>query len=154
MPDQTSPLPQMIDVSQKAVVRREAIAEGQIVLKDSTMSLINKGEIEKGDPLQVATIGAIQAAKATSSALMLCHMIPLESTTIEFQKFERGIIARATVVAFSKTGVEMEALNAVTNALLNIWDLVKKYEKDDQGQYPTAKIDNIHVVRKKKAGSY
>jgi cyclic pyranopterin phosphate synthase len=144
----------MIDISNKPVVRREAIAEGKIELKRSTLVLIEKGEIEKGDPIQIATIGAIQAVKSTPRVLVMCHPIPIESISVELFKAKDSITARATVVASSKTGVEMEALNSVTNALLNVWDVVKKYEKDSKGQYPKTKITNIHVVRKKKEGSY
>lgn len=144
----------MIDISNKSVVRREAIAEGAIELKRSTLILMKKGEIEKGDPIQIATIGAIQAVKSTPRVLIMCHPIPIESISVELFKAKDSITARATVIASSKTGVEMEALNAVTNALLNVWDVVKKYEKDSNGQYPKTKITNIHVVRKKKEGSY
>jgi cyclic pyranopterin phosphate synthase len=144
----------MIDISEKPVVRREAIAEGTIHLKRSTMALMAEGGVEKGDPIQIATLGAIQAVKSTPSSLLMCHPIPIESSSIEMTKGEDSITARATVVAFGKTGVEMEALNAVTNALLNIWDVVKKYEKDSNGQYPSTRITDIHVIRKKKAGSY
>ena len=144
----------MIDISEKSVVRREASAEGTIKLKRTTLDLISKGEIEKGDPVQIATIGAIQAVKSTSRVLMMCHPIPIENVSVELFKTEDSITVRATVVASSKTGVEMEALNAVTNALLNIWDVVKKNEKDSNGQYPETKITNIRVLRKKKEGSY
>jgi cyclic pyranopterin phosphate synthase len=146
----------MIDISEKEVVRREATAEGTIRLRASTFELINKGLIEKGDPLQIASIGGIQAVKSTSSSLMMCHPIPIESTKIEFTKktSDNSIVVRATVLAFAKTGVEMEALNAVSAALLNIWDVVKKYEKDDRGQYPQTTITDIHVVKKKKEGHY
>lgn len=144
----------MIDISKKPSIRREAIAEGTIRLKRSTMQLIQRGMIEKGDPLQIATIGAIQAVKSTPSSLMMCHPINIESTTIQSKKTKDSITVRARVIANSKTGVEMEALNSVTNALLNIWDVVKKYEKSDRGQYPFTKISNIHVVRKTKEGSY
>ena len=140
----------MVDISSKPVIRREAIAEGTIRLARSTMRLISKNLIEKGDPIQIASVGAIQAVKSTPSALMMCHPIPIESSTIDFVKSFDSITARVKVVAFSKTGVEMEALNAVASALLNIWDVVKKYEKDDRGQYPKTQITDIHVVKKVK----
>ncbi|MCL5068351.1 MAG: cyclic pyranopterin monophosphate synthase MoaC [Thaumarchaeota archaeon] len=140
----------MVDISSKPVIRREAIAEGTIRLARSTMRLISKNLIEKGDPIQIASVGAIQAVKSTPSALMMCHPIPIESSTIDFVKSSDSITARVKVVAFSKTGVEMEALNAVASALLNIWDVVKKYEKDDRGQYPKTQITDIHVVKKVK----
>ena len=143
-------VPKMVDISKKPVVRREATAEGTIHLKKSTIRLIESGRVEKGEPLQIASIGAIQAVKSTPGSLMMCHPIPIESSSVEFSKGKDRIRVRVSVLAYSKTGVEMEALNAVSNALLNVWDVVKKYEKDSSGQYPDTKIENIHVVRKRK----
>ncbi|MDA4129281.1 MAG: cyclic pyranopterin monophosphate synthase MoaC [Thaumarchaeota archaeon] len=140
----------VVDISPKDTLRREAVAEGTIFLRSSTMDLVREGKIEKGDPLQIASIGAIQAAKSTSSSLMLCHPIPIEAVDVKFTTDQDSITAIVSVLAESKTGVEMEALNAVTSALLNIWDVVKKYEKDSYGQYPTARISNIRVVKKTK----
>jgi cyclic pyranopterin phosphate synthase len=138
----------MVDVSKKPVIRREASAEGVIFLKKSTMKLIEQDGIEKGDPIQIATVGAIQAVKSTSQSMMMCHPIPIESTNVEVKKNNDSITVRVTVVAFSKTGVEMEALNGVSSALLNIWDVVKKYEKDSQGLYPSTRIGEIKVLNK------
>ena len=140
----------MVDISEKPQIRREAVAEGTIRLKRSTLELVNSGGIEKGDPLQIASVGAIQAVKSTPASLMMCHPIPIESSTVEFSKGDDWIRARVRVLAYSKTGVEMEALNVVSSALLNIWDVVKKYEKDSAGQYPETRIENIHVVSKVK----
>ncbi len=140
----------MVNISAKPVVRREASAEGTIFLKSSTIDLINKGMIEKGDPIQIASVAAIQAVKHTPDSLMMCHPIPVESSSVEFAKGRDSIKATVNVIAFSKTGVEMEALNAVSAALLNIWDVVKKYEKDSNGQYPETKIGEIRVVKKLK----
>ncbi len=141
-------VPKMVDISTKPVIRREATAEGKIILRKSTMRLLEEKSIEKGDPIQIASVGAIQAIKSTPTAMMLCHPIPIESSVVDFEKHVDSITARVTVVAQSKTGVEMEALNAVASALLNIWDVVKKYEKDEKGQYPETRIENIHVVEK------
>jgi cyclic pyranopterin monophosphate synthase len=146
--------PKMIDISEKPIVRREAIAEGTIELRRSTMRLISEGKIEKGDPLQIASIGGLQAVKSTPSALMMCHPIPIESSSLEFFTTAESIRVRATVLAYSKTGVEMESLYAVTTALLNIWDVVKKYEKNDMGQYPETRIRDVHILKKSKAGFY
>lgn len=143
-------IPKMVDISAKPVIRREAVAEGTILLARSTMKLIEAHGIEKGDPLQIASVGAIQAVKSTPSSMMMCHPIPIESSTVEFAKKADSITAKVKVVAISKTGVEMEALNAVAMALLNIWDVVKKYEKNESGQYPTTRISDIHVVKKVK----
>jgi cyclic pyranopterin phosphate synthase len=138
----------MVDISEKPVVRREATAEGRIVLKRETINRINQGKIEKGDPIQIASVAAIQAVKSTPSSMMMCHPIPIESSSVEFEKASNSITVKVNVVARSKTGVEMEALNAVACALLNIWDVVKKYEKDADGQYHRAKIDGIRVIEK------
>ena len=142
--------PKMIDVSEKPVIRREATAEGTIFLESRTLRLIAGGKIEKGDPFQIATIGAIQAVKSTPQWMMMCHPIPVESTSVEINQAKDSVRVRVTVIAFSKTGVEMEALNGVAAALLNIWDVVKKYEKDSDGQYPLTRISNIRVVEKVK----
>jgi len=141
-------IPKMIDISEKPVIRREATAEGMIILRKSTMKRIEEGKIEKGNPIQIASVGAIQAVKSTPHSLMMCHPIPIESSSVEFTKKTDSITVRVNVVARSKTGVEMEALNAVACALLNIWDVVKKYEKDANGQYHEARIEGIHVVEK------
>lgn len=142
----------MIDISAKPMVRRQATAEGRIILRKSTIKLLADGKVEKGDPLAIASVAAIQAVKSTPTSLMLCHQVPVEATRVDFSKGADSITVRVDVVAQSRTGVEMEALNAVACALLNIWDVVKKYEKDENGQYPTSRIENIHVVRKIKGG--
>jgi cyclic pyranopterin monophosphate synthase len=144
----------MVDISSKQVIRREATAEGRIALKRSTIELIQKeGSLEKGDPIQISSVAAIQAVKSTPSSLMMCHPIPIESTTVHFTMGPESITARVTVIAESRTGVEMEALNGVASALLNIWDVIKKYEKDEFGQYPETRIEDIHVIEKIKGSS-
>jgi len=145
-------VPKMIDISEKPVIRRRATAEGRIILRKSTMKLLEGGKVEKGDPLQIASIAAIQAVKSTPTSLMLCHQVPVEATKVEFSRGVDSITVRVDVLAQSRTGVEMEALNAVACALLNIWDVLKKYEKDENGQYPSSRIENIHVVKKIKGG--
>ena len=145
-------VPKMIDISAKPMVRRQATAKGRIILRKSTIKLLADGKVEKGDPLAIASVAAIQAVKSTPTSLMLCHQVPVEATRVDFSKGADSITVRVDVVAQSRTGVEMEALNAVACALLNIWDVVKKYEKDENGQYPTSRIENIHVVRKIKGG--
>jgi len=140
----------MIDVHQKDVQYREATATGEIRLKKETIKKIKNGEVEKGDPVQIATLSGIQGAKLTPIVIPLCHSLFLESTNIKFEFVDSGLKATATVVATGKTGVEMEALTAVTTALLNIWDVVKMYEKDKNGQYPFTEISNIHVIKKVK----
>jgi cyclic pyranopterin phosphate synthase len=139
----------MIDVTAKPVVHREATAKGQIKLKPETIKRIKKGTIEKGDPFTIAKTAGILAAKNTSTQIPLCHPLPLTNVKIDLQILDNtSIEAEATVKTKAQTGVEMEALAAVTVTLLTIWDMTKQYEKDAKGQYPNTAIDNIHVVRK------
>jgi cyclic pyranopterin phosphate synthase len=140
----------MADISEKDVVRREALAEGNIVLKRETVARINEKMIEKGDPIQVAILAGINAAKLTSRVMLLCHPIPLETVEVDCEVVKDGVLARSRVVSTAKTGVEMEALMAVTATLLNVWDVVKKYEKDATGNYPDTLIKEIRVIQKMK----
>uniref|UniRef100_A0A7C4I7D1 Cyclic pyranopterin monophosphate synthase MoaC n=1 Tax=Caldiarchaeum subterraneum TaxID=311458 RepID=A0A7C4I7D1_CALS0 len=141
-----------VDVSAKPVQKREAVAVGRIILKPSTVELIRKKAVEKGDPLQLARVAGILGAKHTPTLLPLCHPLKLEHVEISEEVGENYIEVRSKVVAYEKTGVEMEALTAVATALLNIWDVVKQYEKDEYGQYPTTVITDIRVVSKVKTG--
>lgn len=140
----------MIDIHRKGVQYREATAVGEIRLKPETLKRIEDGKMEKGDPVQIATLAGIQGAKLTPTVIPLCHPLPIESSDVKFEFTDSGLKATAKVIATGKTGVEMEALTAVTTALLNIWDVVKMYEKDEEGQYPDTQISNVRVVRKVK----
>ncbi len=141
----------MVDITSKPETYREAIAEGFIRLKKSTIQLIREGKVEKGDPLAIATIAATLAVKKTPELIPMAHNIPITNVKVEYEILNDGIKAKVTAKTTAKTGVEMEALVGVTTALLNIWDVVKKYEKDEQGQYPTTKIESIRVTKKIKA---
>jgi cyclic pyranopterin phosphate synthase len=141
----------MVDVSGKADIFREATATGTIKLKPETINLIKEGKISKGDPLYTAKIAGVLAAKKTSSLIPLCHPLPLTNVEIEAKILGKSTVeVSATVKAKAQTGAEMEALVAASVALLTIWDMVKQYEKDANGQYPTTAIENIHVVKKLK----
>lgn len=139
----------MIDVSEKAEIYREATAKGTIKLKAETVDLIKTGRIMKGDPLYTAKIAGVLAAKKTSSLIPLCHPLPLTSIKVDVYVLGEGAVeVSATVKARAQTGVEMEALAAVSMGLLTVWDMTKQYEKDAAGQYPTTAIENIRVERK------
>jgi cyclic pyranopterin phosphate synthase len=141
----------MVDVSGKAEIFREAKATGTIKLKPETVNLIKEGKIAKGNPLYTAKIAGILAAKKTSELIPLCHPLPLTSVEVEAKILDKTTVeVTATVKTKAQTGVEMEALAATSVGLLTIWDMVKQYEKDANGQYPTTVIENIHVVRKLK----
>ena len=139
----------MVDVSGKAEIFREATATGTIKLKPETVTLIKTGKIAKGDPLYTAKIAGVLAAKKTSSLVPLCHPLPLTNVEVEAKILDKSTVeVSSTVKAKAQTGVEMEALVATSVGLLTIWDMVKQYEKDANGQYPTTAIENIHVIRK------
>ena len=141
----------MVDVSGKPDVFREATAKGTIKLKPETIRLIKEGKIVKGDPLYTAKIAGILAAKKTSELVPLCHPLPLTSIEVEAKILgDSSVEVSAVVKTHAQTGVEMEALTAVSVALLTVWDMTKQYEKDAAGQYPATTIDNIHVVKKLK----
>ena len=141
----------IVNVSGKPEIFREAAARGTIKLKPETIQLIKDGKIAKGDPLYTAKISGILAAKKTSGLVPLCHPLPLTSVEIEAKIVnESNVEISAVVRTRAQTGVEMEALTAVSVALLTVWDMTKQYEKDAAGQYPDTTIENIHVVKKLK----
>jgi len=140
----------MVDITSKPVVHRQATATGRILLKEETIKLIKRGEVEKGDPIATARVAAILAAKATSNIVPLCHPLPLTNVHMDEELGKTEVIVTVTVKATAKTGVEMEALTAVSAALLTVWDMTKQYEKDEAGQYPTTRIEDVRVVEKTK----
>lgn len=140
----------MIDISEKEVTKRRAVARGKLHLKKETIKKIKKNEIKKGDPIEIARIAAVNAAKEASRLIPLCHQIPLELVESEFDINEDFIEVKVTVSARAKTGVEMEALAGVSLALLTLWDMVKYLEKDERGQYPSTRITDVEVLKKEK----
>ncbi len=139
----------MVDISNKPKVFREATAQGTIKLKPRTIQLIKKEKIEKGNPLYTAKIAGILAAKKTSTLIPLCHPLPLTNVDVNVKIADKSTITvTATVKTKAQTGVEMEALVATATGLLTVWDMIKQYEKDRKGQYPSTMIENIHVVEK------
>ncbi len=140
----------MVDVAEKPVIRRLAEAAGEIFLSPDTIRRIRDGEIKKGDPLLVAEVAAMNAAKQTHLLIPHCHQIQLDTVSVNFDVSAESIEARCFVKAQARTGVEMEALVGVTAALNTLWDMVKYLEKDEKGQYPGTRISDIKVVRKEK----
>lgn len=140
----------MVDVTGKPEVFREATATGTIKLKAETMRLIKEGKVEKGDPIYTAKIAGILAAKKTSTLIPFCHPLPLTNVKVEMKVLDDSVQVVSTVKTKAQTGVEMEALVATNVSLLTIWDMVKQYEKDEEGQYPSTVIEDIRVVKKVK----
>lgn len=133
----------MVDVSAKPAVRREAVATGRIMLHADTVKLIRQNGLKKGDVLCVARIAAIQAAKQTQQLIPLCHQIPLAKVQVDFEIQPKAIAITATVITTAPTGVEMEALTAVSVAALTIYDMCKAVDKK-------MRIEGVKVVKKVK----
>jgi cyclic pyranopterin monophosphate synthase len=133
----------MVDVGQKPDTERIAIAKGEVVMRPDTLALIRAGALKKGDVLAVAQVAGVMAAKHTSDLIPLCHPLPLTQVTVDLDMDEMLPGVRITVLArtVAKTGVEMEALTAVSVAALTVYDMAKAVEK-------TMRIQNIRLVEK------
>ncbi|HUA35901.1 MAG TPA: cyclic pyranopterin monophosphate synthase MoaC [Candidatus Binataceae bacterium] len=133
----------MVDVGEKPITRREAIARGRVTMAPATLDAIIGGKLKKGEALAAARIAGIMAAKRTHETIPLCHQIPLEAVEVEFMPDRKRstLEIEARAVTESKTGVEMEALVAVGAAALTIYDMAKAMDRAMQ-------IDAIRLVRK------
>ncbi|NEO86778.1 MAG: cyclic pyranopterin monophosphate synthase MoaC [Spirulina sp. SIO3F2] len=142
---------QMVDVSGKAVTKRTAIAAGQIRMQESTLTAIAAGNAPKGDVIATAKLAGIMAAKQTANLIPLCHPLPLKNIQVELTPDPSlpGYHIQATVTTKSETGVEMEALTAVSVAALTLYDMAKALEK-------SMVIEHIRLVEKTggKSGNY
>ena len=138
----------MIDISEKDTIKRIASASGKIVLRKETIERIKSKTTTKGDALTIAKVAAIIAIKKVPDLIPFCHPIPITNVEIDFELDSSTITVNCTVKSIAKTGVEMEALTGVSVALLNLWDVVKMYEKDEAGQYPDTVIYDIKVDKK------
>lgn len=141
----------MVDITDKAITQRVAVAEGFISMQPQTLRLIIEGGHKKGDVLAVARIAGIQAAKKCSELIPLCHPLLLSSIVVECEAdtANQRVVIRATCKLAGQTGVEMEALTAASVAALTIYDMCKAVDK-------TMEIGGIHVVEKRggKSGDY
>ena len=133
----------MVDVSAKPDTERTAIAAGEVLMKPETLALVRAGALKKGDVLSVARIAGVMAAKRTAELIPLCHPLPLTQVTVDLELDDSlpGVRIRAAARTVGKTGVEMEALTAVSVAALTIYDMAKAAEK-------TMRIQNIRLVEK------
>jgi cyclic pyranopterin monophosphate synthase len=119
----------MVDVGEKPVTTREAVARGEISMSVEARRSIRSGRVKKGDPLQAARLAGIMAAKRTSDLIPLCHPLPLTSVHVELTPTRRGYAVEARVRTNAQTGVEMEALTAVAVAALTVYDMLKAVDK-------------------------
>ena len=120
----------MVDVGEKPVTDRQAIARGAITMSAVALKLIRRGEVAKGDPLQAARLAGILAAKQTASLIPLCLPLPLTHVSVDLTPSKSGYAIEARVRTSAQTGVEMEALTAVAVAALTVYDMVKAVDKD------------------------
>jgi cyclic pyranopterin monophosphate synthase len=139
----------MVDVSEKAVTAREAVARGRITMSRAALRQIRAGAIKKGDPLQTARLAGIMAAKQTSALIPLCHPLDLSYIDVTLTPVRDGYALESRVRTTGRTGVEMEALTAVAIAALTIYDMVKAIDK-------TMVIGDIRLVEKRggRSGEY
>jgi cyclic pyranopterin phosphate synthase len=141
----------MVDVSAKPATEREALAAGRVVMKPATLDIVRKGDAKKGDVLGAARIAGIMAAKKTHELIPLCHPLVLTKVEVDIVPDEKlpGLVVRATAKLKGQTGVEMEALTAVSVACLTIYDMVKAVERG-------MRIEGVHLVKKRggKSGAY
>jgi len=131
----------MVDVGDKPITAREAIARGSIAMSAEARRQIRSGAVKKGDPLQTARLAGILAAKQTSSLIPLCHPLPLSSINVELTPTPRGYDIEARVRTTAQTGVEMEALTAVTVAALTVYDMTKALDK-------SIEIQDVYLLEK------
>jgi cyclic pyranopterin monophosphate synthase len=132
----------MVDVTAKPVTAREAVARGRIRIAAPALRLVRAGQIKKGDALQVARLAGIMAAKQTAALIPLCHPLPLSGVDVTLTPRRDGYEIRATVRTTAQTGVEMEALTAVSVTALTLYDMVKAADK-------TMTISEIELVSKR-----
>lgn len=132
----------MVDVGGKAETQRVAVAKGRIRMNAATLAALRDGTTPKGDVLAVARIAGIMAAKRTAELIPLCHPLALDAVSVEFAFVEDGVEARATASLTGRTGVEMEALTAVSVALLTVYDMAKAIDKG-------MVIDGVRLIEKR-----
>lgn len=140
----------MVDISGKDHLNRKAVASGFIELRQKTLDMIREGEVPKGNVFSVAQTAGVMAVKNTPEIVPLTHPIPITGVEVNFDLKEDGLRAEAEVKSRGQTGVEMEALTAVSAVLLTVWDMVKSFEKDEKGQYPLTSISDVKVEEKVK----
>ena len=138
----------IINIGSKPVVERRATARGRVVLQEASKSAIESNSIKKGNVLEASTVAVLQAVKDTPRIIPHCHPIPLEGTEVSWHWDNTSLWCTVSVSAHYKTGIEMEALTGVAAGLLCAFDMVKSLEKDEDGQYPVARITDLEVVQK------
>lgn len=138
----------IVEIGNKPIVERKATATGVLHLQEDTKNAIVEKRVKKGDVLEASTIAAIQAVKETPRIIPHCHPIPLEGCKVDWAWEETSLRCTVHVSAHYKTGIEMEALTGVSAGLLCVLDMIKSFEKDENGQYPHVSISDVRVLEK------
>jgi len=120
----------MVDVGEKPVTRRRAVAQGVLIVGGDVMAAVREGRTPKGNVFEAARLAGIMAAKRTSELIPLCHPLPLDTVAVDFETHDDRVVVRAEAVATARTGVEMEALTAATVAALTLYDMLKALSKE------------------------
>ena len=141
----------VVDITQKKVVLRSAVATGMLKLSQKSLDAISSNQVKKGNVIEASTIAAIQAVKETPRIIPHCHPIPLEGCKVDWELLENALHCTVSVTAHYKTGIEMEAITGVCAGLLCALDMVKSHEKDAEGQYPNSEICQVRIVEKYKS---
>ncbi len=140
----------MVDVGEKPDTIRRAVARGHLRLQASTIDAVRADDLEKGNVLATARIGAIQAVKHTWQSIPLCHQIPINNVETDFDLTDTSVSLTVTVESVGKTGCEMEALQGVSTGLAVVLDMVKAAEKGPDGGYPETTIQDVRIIEKTK----
>ena len=141
----------VVDITQKEIVLRSAVATGILKLSQKSLDAISSNQVKKGNVIEASTIAAIQAVKETPRIIPHCHPIPLEGCKVDWELLENALRCTVSVTAHYKTGIEMEAITGVCAGLLCALDMVKSHEKDADGQYPNSEICEVRIVEKYKS---
>jgi len=141
----------VVDITQKEIVLRSAVATGILKLSQKSVDAISSNQVKKGNVIEASTIAAIQAVKETPRIIPHCHPIPLEGCKVDWELLEHSLRCTVSVTAHYKTGIEMEAITGVCAGLLCALDMVKSHEKDSDGQYPNSEICEVRIVEKYKS---
>ena len=140
----------IVEIGSKPIVERKASATGLLHLKSETKQAVIDKTVKKGDVIEASTIAAIQAVKETPWIIRHCHPIPLEGCKVDWEWEGTSLRCTVHVSAHYKTGIEMEALTGVSAGLLCVLDMIKSYEKDDDGQYRDSSITDLKILEKRK----
>ena len=139
-----------VEVGEKPVSRRTAVAVGSLTLSASTVRAVRAGKVAKGDPIAAGELAGLLAMKRTPELIPHCHKVNLTSSEVRLRPTATGMSVRSEARALDRTGVEMEALVGASVALLTVWDMVKYLEKDGRGLYPRTRLGPIRVAAKEK----